>query len=97
MTKQEEIREGTREAIKQAIHLNTEEFGGISVQFADCYLDEAVASVLFYLHDNDVMIKVKCPDCEWSQFGDEVVGMTPCFSCNSTGYIFEPLIGVEDG
>ncbi|KKN71472.1 hypothetical protein LCGC14_0420510 [marine sediment metagenome] len=38
------------------------------------------------------MIKVKCPDCEWSQFSDEMVGMTPCYRCNSTGYIIEPLI-----
>ena len=37
--------------------------------------------------------RVKCPDCEWSQFQDgEAVGMTPCLSCSSTGYIFEPLI-----
>ena len=36
--------------------------------------------------------RVKCPDCKWSQFQDEVVGMTPCDSCISTGYIFEPLI-----
>ena len=40
-----------------------------------------------------VMLRVKCPDCEWSQFGDgESVGMTPCLRCGSTGYITEPLI-----
>jgi len=49
--------------------------------------------VLWYLHSQGVVIKIKCPDCEWSQFGDgESVGMTPCFSCNSTGYVFKPLI-----
>ncbi len=39
-----------------------------------------------------VVIKVKCPDCVWGQFGDEPVGMTPCRTCNSTGYIIEPLV-----
>ena len=41
------------------------------------------------------VIRVKCPDCSWYKFEDEVVGMTPCHSCNSTGYIVKPLI--EDG
>ena len=40
-----------------------------------------------------VVIKVKCPDCVWSQFGEEHVGMTPCDTCNSTGYILESLVG----
>ena len=43
----------------------------------------------------EIYTRVKCPDCTWSQFKDEVVGMTPCLNCNSTGYIFEPLI--EEG
>jgi len=35
---------------------------------------------------------VKCPDCNWSEFQDgEVVGMTPCYTCNSTGYIDVPV------
>ncbi len=34
-------------------------------------------------------IKRKCPDCQWSEFKDgEVVGMTPCHTCNSTGYTY---------
>lgn len=41
----------------------------------------------------EMYIKAKCPDCAWSQFKEwEAVGMTPCWSCNSTGYFFEPLI-----
>lgn len=51
------------------------------------------------LKDEDsqgAVLKVKCPDCNWSQFvGEESVGMTPCHTCNSTGYIYEPLI--EEG
>jgi len=36
--------------------------------------------------------RVKCPDCAWWQFKDgESVGMTPCPTCNSTGYILKPL------
>ncbi|KKM80157.1 hypothetical protein LCGC14_1342640 [marine sediment metagenome] len=44
-----------------------------------------------WLEEQEASGKVKCPDCEWSQFGDEPVGMTPCYSCNSTGYLTEPL------
>jgi len=34
--------------------------------------------------------KVKCPHCSWSEFGaGEVVAMTPCSSCNSTGCTYE--------
>ena len=44
------------------------------------------------LHLKGVVIRAKCPDCVWSQFGDESVGMTPCGTCDSTGYIIEPLI-----
>ena len=54
-------------------------------------------NILTFLHSQGVVIKVKCPDCVWSQFKtDESVGMTPCYHCNSTGYIFEPLIEVKD-
>jgi len=37
--------------------------------------------------------KVKCPDCEWSQFSGciDTVGMTPCYRCQSTGFIFVPV------
>ena len=44
------------------------------------------------LSDLGVVRRGKCPNCAWSQLGDEAVGMTPCFHCNSTGYITEPLI-----
>ena len=44
------------------------------------------------LQELGVVIKAGCPHCSWSQFTNEVVGMTPCFYCNSTGYTFEPLI-----
>ena len=34
----------------------------------------------------------KCPHCSWSEFsGEESVGMTPCRTCNSTGYIYEEI------
>ena len=43
-------------------------------------------------------IRVKCPDCEWGQFfQDESVGMTPCYHCNSTGYVYKPLIEEQEG
>ena len=45
-----------------------------------------------YLHSQGVVVRVKCPDCEWSQFTSEAVGMTPCCRCNSTGYIYESLV-----
>ncbi len=42
-----------------------------------------------------INIRVRCPTgCAWGQFPDEEpAGMTPCYSCNSTGYVYEPLIG----
>lgn len=46
-----------------------------------------------YLDSQGAVIRIKCPDCQWSQFGGETVGMTPCYSCGSTGYIIESLIG----
>ena len=52
--------------------------------------------ILKYLDGQGVTTRVKCPDCEWSQFRDEYVGMTPCHTCNSTGYLIEPLIEVCD-
>lgn len=51
--------------------------------------------ILSYLDSQWVVLKVKCSDCVWGQFGDETVGMTPCYRCNSTGYIMEPLIKEE--
>ena len=49
-------------------------------------------NTLIFLHSQDVVRKIKCPDCVWGQFGEEAVGMTPCHSCNSMGYIIDPLI-----
>ena len=86
-TKQEEIREGMRSLIS-IWHNEDTRVGGQNVT----KLGERLIN---YLHSKDVVRKVKCPDCEWSQFGDESVGMTPCHSCNSTGYIIEPLIEGE--
>ncbi len=51
--------------------------------------------ILKYLREQGVTTRAKCPDCEWSQFGDEMVGMTPCYHCNSTGWITEPIIEGE--
>ena len=80
MTKQEEIREG----IEHVIMVNRP------------YLASLIAErIIEYLNDNKVVIKVKCPDCVWSQFRDETVGMTPCYRCNSTGCIIESLTGEE--
>ena len=63
------------------------------VQDPTGYTPEDCASDIMAVFDfKGVEVKVKCPDCAWSQFGEEAVGMTPCYSCNSTGYIIEPLI-----
>ena len=46
-----------------------------------------------------VIDRGKCPDCAWSQFSkEEAVAMTPCHSCNSTGFITTviPLSELEE-
>jgi len=48
--------------------------------------------ILDILQSQGIVIQVECPDCLWSQFGDEVVFMTPCSRCSSTGYTTIPLI-----
>lgn len=50
-----------------------------------------------WLEEQGTTYKVKCPHCSWSQFTDgEAVAMSPCYECNSTGYIFEPLrLGID--
>ena len=86
MTKREEMREGIKDIARRWFKPD-----GLASQTMPN--DRSFeGDLLNYLHDNDVVIKVKCSDCEWSQFGEEHVGMTPCFSCNSTGYIIRPLI-----
>ena len=48
--------------------------------------------LIAWLKSQGVVQKVECPDCTWSQFQDgESVGMTPCLSCNSTGYITKEI------
>lgn len=100
-TKQGEIREGI------AIRLHTQErsllrvveetspcncrWEDLSEHFKNQYRSVA-NSFMTYLHSQELVLKEKCPDCEWSKFGDEVVGMTPCYSCNSTGYVYKPLV-----
>ena len=43
------------------------------------------------------LIKMKCPDCSWSYFQDgETVWMTPCYHCNSTGYIYTDFVSFDD-
>lgn len=45
-----------------------------------------------WLEEQGANHKVKCPHCSWSQFyAGEMVGMSPCNECLSTGYTFEPL------
>lgn len=83
MTKQEEIREGIKKGI-------ADYFGVDKIQ--EPFLNELPDSMVAYLHSQSVVIRVKCPSCVWSQFGDEATGMTPCYHCNSTGYLIEPLI-----
>ena len=39
----------------------------------------------------DLALRIKCPHCVWWQFEGESVGMTPCYECNSSGYIYEAL------
>ena len=54
---------------------------------------DAIDGLFNYQSEKGVVLKVKCPECAWGQFQDgESAGMTPCFNCNSTGYITEPLI-----
>ena len=88
MTKQEWIKEGIRTRFVDAYG------GGHLGEYFNS--EDAAEDLMAYLHSQGAVIKVKCPDCDWSQFSslgkDEAVGMTPCYRCNSTGYIFEPLI-----
>ena len=89
MTKQEEISQRIKEILIKPLKVPYQmDAAEMMVQGA---INQA-GEILSYLHKEGAMINVKCPNCEWSQFGDEAVGMTPCFYCNSTGYIVEPLI-----
>lgn len=96
MTKREEIREGVAERIYKWYFRNSQlnDWGEWSkVSSATRGMILAITDmVLEYENSQGIVIKVKCPDCCWSQFGDKVAGMTSCLSCNSTGYIIEPLI-----
>lgn len=79
----------TKEEIRGGIENLLEHYGiGTNAEYVSRRL-------VGYLHSQGAVIRVKCPDCSWYKFEDEVVGMTPCHSCDSTGYIVEPLI--EDG
>ena len=86
MTKQEKIRKGIRAFFESNFYDDKWHQPIWSLDFA---VEKFITDTL---HSQGVVIKAKCPDCAWSQFKDEVVGMTPCDSCNSTGYIIEPLI-----
>ncbi len=87
MTK-EEIREGIA---KQLAQFNGHDWSRLSKEAQGTYRGRAIVMVSL-LHSKGVIVKVKCPDCEWSHFKDEAVGMTPCYHCNSTGYLVEDLI-----
>jgi len=93
MPKQEEILQG----LEQSIRLGICAYQHLGFDREEMY-HEIALKARKTLISQGVVIKVKCLDCEWSQYGDEEsVGMTPCHSCNSTGYIYEPLIkGVKD-
>ena len=88
MTKQEEIKRGIAEIVVTTLidetdYLESPELNQIA--------GDIVGKILSYLHSQGVVIKVKCPSCVFSQFGDEAVGMSPCFECNGTGHKTEPL------
>ena len=88
MNKQEETREGIKRCYTEPV----EDFGG-RIDTPNKMADYVTDKVLAYLHSQGVVIKVKCPDCSWAEFaGEESVGMTPCYRCNSTGCITKPLI-----
>lgn len=96
MTEQEEIRDGIKEWVLEIRqYLCNTEFAPEPFREP---VDPNVLTVEFpkklvrFLDDSGVVIKVECPDCTWAKFGDEMVGMTPCYRCNSTGWITEPLI-----
>lgn len=89
VTRQEKIREGIRTSILE----NTQ----VNLQRGVVWKINGLSNFLSFLRENGVVRKVKCPDCAWSQFGDEAVGMSPCHSCNSTGYTIEPLVEVKVG
>lgn len=46
-----------------------------------------------WLEERKASGDVKCPDCEWSQGfpPGENTGLTPCYQCNSRGFIMAPL------
>lgn len=89
MATREEIREGIPKLIGDMYY---EKYGKEMVHTEQD--DEFVERLLTYLDLKGAELKVKCPECEWSEFGGEdTAGMTPCLSCNSTGYIYKPLIG----
>lgn len=98
-TKQEEIREGIARRMFESEMNRDQVFGADTRRKAwrrekAEYLARAYND-LHWLHSQGVLIKARCPDCAWGQFGEEHVGMTPCHSCNSTGYIYESLIKEE--
>ena len=82
----EDIREGIKEALVNA------RAGGYRGEYFNS--DDATDALIQKLHSQGVVRRVKCPHCVWSQFkGGESVGMTPCFNCNSSGYVaVEPLV-----
>ena len=102
MSTRAEIREGIASIVwKQTMAL----LGGDSdiIEEVDTgnfmYGKVAATKIMSYLHSQGVVRKIRCPTgCAWGQFPDEEpVGMTSCHSCNSTGYVFEPLVGEIDG
>jgi len=94
MSKQESIREGIAKIVFSNGDYDDAKVFWSNEKHKEHYRWMA-AELLSYLHSQGVVIKAKCPDCVWGQFGEEPVGMTPCNSCNSTGYIVEPLIVEE--
>lgn len=90
MTKQKEIGEWFCKYLAQ---FNGQlDYGKLPQHRKDTYKMMVEEDIMSYLHSQGAELRTKCPDCEWSQFEGELAGMTPCHSCNSTGYIMESLI-----
>ena len=90
MSTREEIEKGVTKLFKP--YIVKRDRGQCQILLPLIELDNFVDTLFLYEDSLGVVIRAKCPDCEWMQFSNEYVGMTPCPRCNSTGYIYEPLI-----
>ena len=62
-------------------------------KIAQAQLTDTIKWFNQWLEERKASGDVKCPDCEWSQgfpLGENT-GLTPCYQCNSRGFIMAPL------